>query len=187
MLDWGASLWQSAAVPPRDPRLRPYRLAMWIAYFAVIAVTGTFFLASVLRDLRGRPRQPAPAGAIPTRSALRACLVDLEGLYREQNERAWALGTEFEGPDPLATWTAWAPKWLERVEDLADRCRLDVTTRGEEFLAERTEMAAARDAMMALHRAYNAQVLRFAMEEGDLARAAAEALAHARDSVHRER
>jgi len=174
-------------VPPRDPRLRPYRLAMWVAYFALIAVTGTFFLASVVRDLRGRPRQPAPTGAIPTRAALRGCLADLDGLYREQNQRAWALGTEFEGPDPLATWTAWAPSWLEQLEDLADRCRLDVTTRGEEFLEERTEMAAARDAMLALHRAYNAQVLRFASEEGDLARAAAEALAHAREAVRRER
>ncbi len=162
-------------------------MAMWIAYFAVIAVSSTLFLASVVRDLRGRPRQPAPTGAIPTRAALRTCLADLDGLYREQNQRAWALGTEFEGSDPLATWTAWAPKWLERLEDLADRCRLDVTTRGEEFLEERTEMAAARDAMMALHREYNAQVLRFASEEGDLARAAAEAMAHARDSVRRER
>ena len=85
------------------------------------------------------------------------------------------------------TWTAWAPRWLDRLEDLADRCRLDVTTRGEEFLEERTEMAAARDAMMALHRAYNAQVLRFANEEGDLARAAAEAMAHARQAVRAER
>ena len=175
------------AVPPRDPRLRPYRLALWIGYFGVIAVVGTFFLTSVVRDLRGRPRQAAPAGAIPTRAALRGCLADLEGLYREQNQRAWALGTEFEGPDPLATWTGWAPRWLEQVEDLADRCRLDVATRGEEFLEERTEMAAARDAMMALHRVYNAQVLRFANEEGDLARAAAEAMAHARNAVRRER
>lgn len=188
MLDDPAPDWQSAAVtPPRDPRLRPYRFAMWIVYFGVIAVLGTLFLTSVLRDLRGRPRQRAAAGAIPTRAALRACLTDLEGLYREQNQRAWALGTDFEGPDPLATWTAWAPKWQERLEDLSDRCRLDVTTRGEEFLEERTEMAAARDATMALHRAYNAQVLRFASEEGDLARAAAEAMAHAREMVWRGR
>jgi hypothetical protein len=187
MLDGQATCWQSAAVPPRDPRLRPYRFAMWIVYFGAIALLGTLFLTSVLRDLRGRPRQPAPAGAIPTRAALRTCLADLEGLYREQNQRAWALGTEFEGHDPLATWTAWAPGWQERLEDLADRCRLDVTVRGEEFLEERTELAAARDATMALHRAYNSQVLRFANEEGDLARAAAEAMAHAREAVRRVR
>jgi hypothetical protein len=110
-------------------------------------------------------------------------MADLETLYREQNERAWALGTEFEGPDPLSTWRLWSPKWEERVEDLSDRCRLDETSSGEEWLAERTEMAAARDAMLALHRAYNAQVNRFAQEEGDLARAATEALSHAREAV----
>lgn len=187
MLDWGPAVWHSAAVAPRDPRLRPYRLALWLAYFGAIAVLGTLFVVSVVRELRGRPRQPVPSGAIPTRSALRGCLADLDGLYREQNQRAWALGTDFEGPDPLATWTAWAPGWQQRLEDVADRCRFDVTTRGEEFLEERTEMAGARDAMMALHRVYNAQVLRFANEEGDLARAAAEAMAHARKAVRRER
>ena len=51
----------------------------------------------------------------------------------------------------------------------------------------RGELAAARDAMMALHRVYVAQVNRFAKEEGDLAQAAAEALAHARESVGRGR
>ena len=187
MLYWPRVVWQSAGVPPRDPRLRPYRLAMWILYFGVIVVVGALLLTSIVRDLRGRPRQPAPTGAIPTRAALRTCLVDLELLYRDQNQRAWALGTDFDGPDPLATWTAWAPRWLQRVDDLSDRCRLDVTTRGEEFLEERTEMAAARDAMLALHRVYNAQVLRFANEEGDLARAAAEAMAHARRAVRGER
>ena len=53
MLDDPAHDWQSAAVTPaRDPRLRPYRFAMWIVYFGVITVLGTLFLTSVLRDLR---------------------------------------------------------------------------------------------------------------------------------------
>jgi hypothetical protein len=48
-------------------------------------------------------------------------------------------------------------------------------------------MAAARDAMLAMHRAYSAQVNRFADEQGDLARAAAEALRNAREAARRER
>lgn len=176
-----------AHIPPRDPRLRPFRVGAWLVYFGVIALLGTLFLTSVVRNLRGRPRQPAPTGALPTRAALRVCLFDLESLYREQNQRAWAVGTEFEGPDPLATWISWSPRWEDRLDDLADRCRLDVTAPGEDFLLERTEMAAARDAILALHRAYNAQVNRFAKEEGDLARAATEAMGHARESVLRGR
>ena len=142
-------------------------------------------VSSVARHLRGTPR-PAPAGALPTRAALRLCLADLEGLYREQNERAWALGSEFEGRDPLATWNAWARRWEQRVDDLADRCRLDAPDRGE-GARERGDLAAARDAILALHRAYQAQVNRFAQEEGDLAQAAAEALANARRAVSQAR
>jgi hypothetical protein len=108
---------------------------------------------------------------------------DLEDLYQEQNQRAWAMGTHFAGAKPFATWTEWAPRWEDRLADLSDRCRLDVGT--GEWLAERTEMAAARDALVALHRAYTAQVNRFAQENEDLARAAAEAMSHASAAARR--
>ena len=166
----------------RDPRFRPYRAAAWALYFAAIAIAVGLFVASVARTLAGRPRRPAEAGSLATRAALRVCMDDLDALYVEQNQRAWAMGARFEGPMPLAVWSEWAPRWEERVEDLSDRCRLDVT-KGE-WALERADMAAARDAMLALHRAYTAQVNRFADEHGDLARAAAEAMAHAREAAH---
>jgi hypothetical protein len=168
-------------VAARDPRLRPYRFAMWVVYFAATLLGVGIMVFSVARHLRGPPR-PAPSRELPTRAALRLCLGDLESLYREQNQRAWALGAEFEGKDPLGTWNAWARKWERQVEDLGDRCGLDAAGKGEGY-RERTELAAARDAVLALHRAYQAQVNRFAQEEGDLANAAAEALAHAREAV----
>ncbi len=172
------------AVATRDPTLRPYRVAAWILYFSAIAVAVGFFVVSVVKTLRGRARRapPVATSALPTRATLRVCMNDLDALYVEQNQRAWAMGTTFEGPMPLAAWTEWAPRWEERVEDLSDRCRLDVT-KGE-WALERADMAAARDAMMALHRAYTAQVNRFADEHGDLARAAAESMAHAREAAH---
>ncbi len=170
---------------PRDPKLRPYRTALWIIYFAVVLLGIGLVSVSVARSLRGTARSARSAGALPTRAALRVCLIDLEILYREQNQRAWALGLEFEGPDPLSTWKLWSREWERKVDDLADRCRLDSAT-GEDA-APRAELAAARDALLALHRAYTTQVNRFAQEEGDLAQAAAEALAHAREAVGRAR
>jgi len=110
---------------------------------------------------------------------------DLDALYLEQNQRAWAMGANFEGSSPLAAWREWSPRWEEKVGDLSDRCRLDVT-KGE-WAEERGDMAAARDAILALHRAYTAQVNRFADEQGDLARAAAEALLNARSAARKER
>ena len=169
--------------PPRDPRLRPYRAAAWVIYFTTILVAVGFLIVSVVKTLRGRARRAPPVATspLPTRTTLRVCMDDLDSLYQEQNQRAWAMGTRFEGTSPLATWRDWAPRWEERVEDLSDRCRLDVA-RGE-WARERADMAAARDAMLALHRVYTAQVNRFADESGDLARAAAEAMAHARDAA----
>jgi hypothetical protein len=172
-------------VPPRDPRLKPYRAAMWVVYFAVVLLGMGLVAVSVAKSLRGPARPPRTVGALPTRAALRVCLTDLELLYREQNQRAWALGSDLEGKDPLAAWGVWARDWERRVDDLADRCRLDDAS-GEDAVA-RSELAAARDALLALHRAYAAQVNRFRQEHGDLSQAAAEALAHAREELSRWR
>jgi len=175
------------AVPPRDPRYRPYRIAVWILYFTAIAVLVGLFVTSIARNLASHPRRREGTGdsALPTRASLRVCMDDLDALYREQNERAWALGSRFEGRNPLAAWSDWAPRWEERVDDVADRCALDSTA--GEWAPERADMAAARDAMLALHRAYTAQVNRFAEEHADLARAAAEAMVHAREAAERSR
>lgn len=181
----GGGRWQIAPVARRDPRLRSYRAAAWVLYFAAIAIAVGLFVTSVARNLRGKPRRPAEAGSLATRAALRVCTEDLETLYREQNEQAWSLGAHFEGNDPLERWTDWAPWWEQRLDDLSDRCRLDVDT--GEWAAERRVLAAARDAQVALHRAYTAQVNRFAQEQGDLARAAAEAMQHARDAARAAR
>ncbi len=187
MLDCAAAPVQSSPVAPRDPRLRPYRIAAWTVYFGIIVVLGGLIVGSIVRNLRGRPRHPAAAGALPTRASLRVCMTDIETLYREQNQQAWALGTEFEATNALGAWNEWSARWEQRVDDVSDRCRLDESAPGEEWVEERTEMAAARDAMLALHRAYRTQVNRFAQEEWDLARAANEAMAHARDAVLRSR
>jgi len=175
------------AVAHRDPRYRPYRVLAWLLYFGAIASLVGLFVVSVLRDLSGHARrQPLPtASTLPTRASLRVCMDDLDTLYREQNERAWALGTHFEGHDPLALWNEWAPQWEEQLEDVSERCALDAT--GGEWSSERADMAAARDAMLALHRAYTAQVNRFAQEHADLATAAAEAMEHAREAALRSR
>lgn len=171
------------AVPPRDARYRPYRFAAWVFYFGAIVVLVGLFVTSVVRNLANRTRHRDQTGesALPTRTSLRVCMDDLDGLYREQNERAWALGSRFEGQDPLGSWTEWAQRWEERLDDVADRCGLDAP--GGEWAGARADMAAARDAMLALHRAYAAQVNRFAQENADLARAAAEAMAHAREAA----
>jgi len=175
---------ESARVPPRDPRYRPYRIALWVLYFLVIAVSVGLTIASVVKHLRG-PHRPAAVGALPTRASLRVCVTELEALHREQNERAWRLSEDIGEVDAVARWDVWSREWEQRVEDLADRCRLDAADPDPQGFGGRAELAAARQAVLAVHRAYRAQVNRFAQEEADLARRAAESLREARLSLTR--
>ncbi len=159
---------------------------MWVLYFAVILVAATLLIGSIVQNLRGPTRQKLAQNELPTRAMIHVCLNELEGLHREQAQRAWALANGVDRRDPLGEWNAWSREWEIRVDDLSDRCRLDVDRAGEFGLGERREMAAARDAMMALHRAYAAQVNRFAEEQAQLAAGATEAFRHAREAVARE-
>jgi hypothetical protein len=167
----------------RDPRTRPFRIALWIIYLTVVTVAVGLTIRSVVKNLRGHHRPPA--AALPTRAVLRVCVTELEALQREQNERAWRLGDELgEKGDAISRWQGWSREWEQRMDDLADRCRLDADE-GPERLGGRRELAAARDAMIDLHRAYAMQVNRFAQEQAALAARVAEALERARGVVNR--
>jgi hypothetical protein len=178
-MDGRPGLWHSPRVP-KDPRNRPYRIALWTIYLTVIAVVSTVVLTSIVRNLRGPHRPPASA-ALPTRATIRVCLTELEALNREQNVRAFRLGEEIGEEDAIPHWQAWSREWEQRVDDLGERCHLDAEGQRD----GREEVARAREAVLALHRAYRAQVNRFAQEEAELARGASRALRDAREAVAR--
>ncbi|WP_242396302.1 hypothetical protein [Anaeromyxobacter oryzisoli] len=171
-------------MPPRDPRYRPFRVGLWVLYLAVIAFALAVVMTSIVRHLRG-PHRAAATGALPTRAALRVCVADLAALQREQNERAWRLGGEIGEEDAIARWEDWSREWEQRVDDLSDRCRLDASDPDPQGFGGRQELARARDEVLALHRAYRAQVNRFGQEGADLARAAARSLDVAREAAAR--
>jgi hypothetical protein len=166
----------------RDPRTRPFRIALWAIYLTVVTVAVALTIRSVVKNLRGHHRPPA--AALPTKAALRVCVTELEALQEEQNERAWRLGDELgDRADAIPRWQAWSRAWEQRMDDLADRCRLD----SDEDPARRgglRALAEARDAMLDLHRAYAMQVNRFAQEEAALATRVSEALSRARGVVN---
>ena len=162
----------------RDPRYRPFRIALWVVYLSVVALSVGLTIRSVVANLRGPPR---PSATLPTRTTVRVCLGELDALNHEQHERAWKLGSDLaSGADPVQRWKAWSRGWEQRLEDLADRCRLDVDGAG---YPERRALAAARDAILRVHRGYDLQINRFAKEDAELAREAAEALKAARAVV----
>ena len=183
-MDGEGALWHSPGVPQRDPRYRPYRLALWILYFTVILVSSGVTIASVVRNLRG-PHRAEATGTLPTRAALRVCVTELEALHREQNERAWRLGDDIGESDAIDRWNVWSKEWEQRLDDLGDRCHLDSPGFEVAGYTGREELARARDAVLSLHRAYQAQVNRFSQGDADLARKATQALHDARAALLR--
>jgi len=168
----------------RDPRFRPFRIALWVVYLLVVGVSVGLAIRSIVKNLRG-PAPPAALRALPTRAALRVCVVELEALHREQNERAWRVGADAGEGDAVSRWQVWSREWEQRVRDLAERCRLDAGEPDPQGFGGREELARARDAVLAVHRGYTAQVSRFAQQEAALARAAAAALQEARAALAR--
>jgi hypothetical protein len=177
-VDAAQGLRQILPVNQRDPRLRPYRFLMWTAYLLAIALAIGAMVASIGKNLTGS-RSPSK-GALPTRAGARVCAEELDALNLELNQRAWRLGGEIGGGDAVARFNAWSWEWEQRLEDLGDRCRLDISAGAPGDFTGRDELAQARDAVLALHRAYRAQVNRFAVEQAELARTAATAIDHAR-------
>ena len=168
----------------RDPRLRPYRFLMWTAYLLAIALAIGAMIASIGRNLTGN-RSPS-RGALPTRAVARVCAEELGALNLELNLRAWKLGGEIGGGDAVGRFTTWSGEWEQRLDDLSDRCRLDGSSGAPGDFSGREELAMARDAVLALHRAYRAQVNRFAVEQAELARSAANAIEVARQRAGRQ-
>ncbi len=169
-------------MPPRDPRYRPYRLAMWLVYFGLIAAAFAVVVPSIVRDLRG---PPAPAtGELPTRAAIRVCLADLERLAREQDDRLFRLGADAGSGDALARWNAWSLDWENRMRDLSARCALDGAPASPE-LHGIEEIGRARNAVLELHAGDTRLVNRFASDQAELARAVARAFDEAREAISR--
>ncbi len=182
-MDGPSSLWHSPTVA-RDPRYRPFRIAVWVVYLLVVGLSVALAVRSIVKNLRA-PHRPAAVGVLPTRAAMRVCVNELETLHREQNQRAWRLGDEIAEGESIERWQTWSKDWEQRVDDLADRCRLDASDPDPQGFGGRIELARARDAVLALHHAYTAQVNRFAQQEADLAHGASDALEAARSALAR--
>jgi hypothetical protein len=106
---------------PRDPALRPYRLAVYLSYGLVCAFVFVQLIRSVTGDLYGRPpRNEAQASAT-------ACLDDVERLYAELLARATqpAPGLGLEGNQLAREWDAWSRRWEDDLDRVSQRCRLD--------------------------------------------------------------
>jgi len=104
---------------PRDPALKPYRIAMYCLFGAVCAFLFFQLIRSVVSDLYGR----RPAVAAEENAA--ACLEDVERLYGQISARAVQPAPGgLEGGALAREWDAWVRRWEEEVDLVSTRCRL---------------------------------------------------------------
>jgi len=104
---------------PRDPALKPYRIAVYCVFGAACAFLFFQLIRSVVGDVYGR--QPAVAA----QENAAACLDDVERLYAQISARATQPAPGgLEGGALAREWDAWSRRWEDEVNLVSSRCRL---------------------------------------------------------------
>jgi hypothetical protein len=105
---------------PRDPALKPYRVAVYVAYGLTCSFIFFVLLRSVIGDLYGRPAVTVQQ-ASPT-----ACLEDVERLYSELSARAVQPAPGgIEAGNLSREWDSWSRRWEREIDTVSLRCHLD--------------------------------------------------------------
>ena len=105
---------------PRDPQLRPYRLAVYGVYGLFCGFVVFQMTRSVIGDLYGR-RPPSEPQASAT-----ACLEDVERLYSELSARATQPAPGgLEANRLSGEWDTWSRRWEAEVDRVSEGCQLD--------------------------------------------------------------
>ena len=151
---------------PRDPALKPYRIALYCAYGAFCGVLFAQIIRSVVGDLYGhRPAETAQQSAT-------ACLDDVERLYAQISARAVQPAPGgLEGGALAREWDAWTRRWEDEMYTVSQRCSL-----GSKDDPASRALADALDGIEELRR----RLARSGAEASEEARRVKDALAQAR-------
>ncbi len=130
------------------PEYRPYRVAIYIAYFVFTLGFIGLVTRSVWNDLYGQPAR----GAEPGRPTIAACADDLETLNRDLQTRLsapLAPHTARASDDYAAEWDAFTWSFEDRLRRVQARC-IDNPPQGAETGPVRDAMAKCVDQLDAL-------------------------------------
>lgn len=117
----------SRAAAARDPRYRPYRVAVLGVYLAVVSLFCILITASVVRSVRAMsPRREPVRTATLDRGA---CAGRAGELFDELEEHRRTLSgiTPASGSD--ARWMSFRVEWLDRVRQAERSCGVDAPDR----------------------------------------------------------
>lgn len=115
------------AAPDRDPRYRPYRVAVLGVYLCVVSLFCILVTASVARSVRAMSpsREPVRTATLD-RSA---CTERASKLLEEMEGRRRALAGIGPASRVDVSWMAFRVEWLERLRQAERSCGVDAPDR----------------------------------------------------------
>jgi hypothetical protein len=115
--------------PVRDPRYRPFRVAVLAVYLVVVAVFCILITASVARSVQAMSprREPVHTATL----APEACVDRALGLLDEMEARRRALTGITPASRADTTWMSFRVEWLERLRQAESSCGVDARERRE--------------------------------------------------------
>ena len=115
--------------PKKDPRYRPYRVAMYALYIAVVSTFSMFVIVSVVRSVI----QMTPTRAPDTDKVLtpRECVERAEALWKELDTRRREITVQGPAKRVDEEWTTFRVQWMTRFRGVESQCALDSQNRVE--------------------------------------------------------
>ena len=109
--------------PPLDPRFRPYRVAMYTVYLAVVAVVSTLIILSVVRSVIAMsPRHRAESS---TTLSPKECLDRAEQLWDELDRHRRELPLRTPASESDNEWADFRVQWLQRQRSAEAMCAVE--------------------------------------------------------------
>ena len=113
----------------RDPRYRPYRVAAYALYLAVVGTFSLMITVSVVRSVLAMTPRREP---VQTPTLDRAtCVGRAASLFEEMDERRRAITTTPAVSRAAVSWTAWRVEWLNRLRQAESSCGVGAADRGD--------------------------------------------------------
>jgi hypothetical protein len=112
------------AAQPLDPRYRPYRIAMWVVYFAVLA----FFTGSIIVSVIRSVMVMTPSHRTTDTSVLTpdVCVLRAKALWSDLDQHRKAMSEQAEVRRVDADfWLQFRGDWLQRHRDAEAQCAVD--------------------------------------------------------------
>lgn len=115
------------AAPVRDPRYRPFRVAVLAVYLSVVSLFCILITASVVRSVRSMsPRREPVRTATLDRDA---CTARASALFDEMEDHRRSLAGITPASRADASWMSFRVEWLDRLRQAERSCGVDATDR----------------------------------------------------------